>query len=83
MKSTTIEHIALFASINIRLAMPKNRLFPTCKEAQSLLSEAQDHHLSLFQRTRVRTHVWMCIDCVQFSKQLDFLREAMRRLGKD
>ena len=63
--------------------MPRDRLFPTCRETQRLLSEAQDRRLSPLHRVRVRVHLWTCTACTRFSSQIHFLRDAMRRLGKD
>ncbi|MQR00177.1 zf-HC2 domain-containing protein [Glaciimonas soli] len=63
--------------------MSQNRLFPTCRETQSLLSEAQDRNLPLLHRVRVRVHLWTCTACTRFSEQIHFLRKAMQRLGKD
>ncbi|KAF3999950.1 zf-HC2 domain-containing protein [Glaciimonas immobilis] len=63
--------------------MPRQRLFPTCRETQSLLSEAQDHTLPPLHRARVKVHLWTCTACSRFSRQIHLIRDAMRQLGKD
>ena len=49
-----------------------------CKQTSRLLSEAQDRRLSLFERVTLRVHLGVCDACTQFSRQLEFLRAAMR-----
>lgn len=49
-----------------------------CKETSQLLSQAQDTHLPIWERVRLRLHLGVCDACTQFSRQLDFLRTAMR-----
>lgn len=49
-----------------------------CKQVSHLLSEAQDRELALTERLPLRLHLAMCQGCRNFSKQLDFLREASR-----
>lgn len=49
-----------------------------CKQTSRLLSEAQDRRLSLFDRVTLRLHLGVCGACKRFSRQLDFLRAAMR-----
>ena len=53
----------------------------SCKEASRLLSQAQDRRLGLLERLKLRAHVALCDFCTRFEKQLDFMREAMRRFG--
>ena len=54
------------------------RLKLNCKQTSRLLSEAQDRRLSLFERVTLRVHLGVCVACMQFSRQLEFLRAAMR-----
>ena len=49
-----------------------------CKQTSRLLSEAQDRRLSLLERVTLRVHLCMCDACTHFSRQLQFLRAAMR-----
>ena len=52
----------------------------TCKEAHRLVIEGQDRQLSLMERISVRIHLMMCGACRRFEAQVQFLREAVRRL---
>lgn len=52
---------------------------PTCREASHLLSRRQDAPLSRGQSLRLRLHLAACDACANFARQLDFLREALRR----
>ncbi|MFC5475947.1 zf-HC2 domain-containing protein [Paraherbaspirillum soli] len=63
--------------------MPYKRLIPHCRDTQLLLSQAQDCRLSPLTRARVRVHLWTCEACTTFSRQLDVLRLAMQKLGRD
>ena len=49
-----------------------------CKETSRLLSQAQDQRVPLLERVKLRLHLGVCDACTQFSKQLEFLRAAMR-----
>jgi hypothetical protein len=49
-----------------------------CRETSRLLSQAQDRRLSLFERATLRMHLGVCDACTRFSRQLEFLRAAMR-----
>ena len=54
----------------------------TCKEASHLLSEGQERPLGLRERIGLRLHLWMCISCRRFERQLGLLRRAMRVLRR-
>jgi len=51
----------------------------SCKDATRLLSQAQDRPLSSFRRWRLSLHLMTCDACTRFERQLEFLREALRR----
>jgi hypothetical protein len=53
----------------------------TCKEVSVLLSEGLDRSLGGLERARLTTHLRLCQGCQNFQKQLDFLRQALRRPG--
>jgi hypothetical protein len=53
----------------------------TCKDAHRLLLQRQDRPLGWRQRLELVFHLAICIACRRFSKQVDFLRQAMRRFG--
>ncbi|HRF74259.1 MAG TPA: zf-HC2 domain-containing protein [Accumulibacter sp.] len=50
----------------------------TCREVTLLLSQAQDRKLSTVQGVRLRLHLAICKGCANFSKQMDYLRQACR-----
>jgi hypothetical protein len=53
----------------------------SCKQATELMSQEQDRSLSLFERTALRVHVWICAGCTNYRRQMSVLRAACRRLG--
>ena len=53
----------------------------TCKEATRLVSAGLDRHLGFVERVKLRLHLAICDGCANFSRQLAFLREAVRRLA--
>ena len=54
-----------------------------CKEVSRLLSESMDRKLSFWERIGLWFHLSMCKLCKGFSKDLQQLREAARRLAED
>jgi hypothetical protein len=50
----------------------------TCKEASRLQSEAMDRQLTWTERISLRMHMAACEACTRVSRQLDFLRRALR-----
>ncbi len=52
----------------------------TCKDASHLLSERQERPLRLRERWGLRLHLWMCVSCRRFERQLAVIRQAMRSL---
>jgi hypothetical protein len=54
----------------------------TCKDASHLLSEGQERPLSLRERLGLRLHLWMCVSCRRFERQLALMRQAMRALRR-
>jgi hypothetical protein len=54
----------------------------TCKEAHRLVSEQLDRELPLGDRLRVRLHLFACTSCTRFKRQMQFLRDAMKRVGE-
>ena len=53
-----------------------------CKHASHLISQAQEIRLSWRQRFGLRLHLMLCDACMQFSRQLGLLREAVRQVGR-
>ena len=44
-----------------------------------LLSQAQERRLGLWEQLGLKLHLMLCSGCAQFSRQLVFLRTAVRR----
>ncbi len=54
-----------------------------CKDATKLISQAQDRPLELKERMGLKFHLLICPACVNYNKQLAFIRKACRHLGGD
>lgn len=52
-----------------------------CKEASCLVSESQERRLSFRERWALRLHLWMCVSCSRFERQIRLLRKAMSILN--
>lgn len=50
----------------------------TCKDASHLISERQDRPLGFRERWRLRMHLWMCVSCRRFERQLALMRQVLR-----
>ena len=54
----------------------------TCKDVSHLISENLERRLSFRERWGLRIHLWMCINCRRFERQMIFMHAALRTLGK-
>jgi predicted anti-sigma-YlaC factor YlaD len=54
-----------------------------CKEVSRLISNGLDETLPAPERARLRLHFVICETCRNVSEQMQFLRRAMRDMGKD
>jgi predicted anti-sigma-YlaC factor YlaD len=54
-----------------------------CKEVSRLISNGLDEALPAPERARLRLHFVICETCRNVSEQMQFLRRAMRGMGKD
>lgn len=59
--------------------MPIDPMKMTCKEAHRMVSRGLDEELSATDKARLHLHIAVCDACVRFTKQMNFLRSAMRR----
>ena len=50
----------------------------TCRQASRLQSQALDRELRLRERLSLRIHLGLCDACRKVSRQMDFLRRAVR-----
>lgn len=58
------------------------KVLPSCQEVSRLLSSGLDDRLPAADRARLRLHLVMCQACRNVSEQMQFLRQAMKRLGE-
>jgi hypothetical protein len=54
----------------------------TCKRIAKLLSERQDHRLSLWRRVAVSVHLSWCIFCRRLARHLDHIRAFSEAAGE-
>lgn len=54
----------------------------TCKDASHLVSENLERRLSFRERWGLRMHLWICVNCRRFERQINFMHAALRTLGK-
>jgi predicted anti-sigma-YlaC factor YlaD len=54
-----------------------------CKAVARLLSDGQDQELPVPERARMRLHLVICQACRNVDEQMQFIRRAMQRLGRD
>jgi hypothetical protein len=54
-----------------------------CKKVSRLISDGQDKLMSPPDRARLRLHFVICQNCRDVEGQLNFLRAAMQRLGRN
>lgn len=53
-----------------------------CKEVSRLISDGQDQQLPAPDRARLRLHFVICETCRNVDQQMQFLRRAMRDMGR-
>lgn len=51
----------------------------TCEEAEKLISETMDHPLSFWERINLKVHLLICKVCPTYMRQLQLLRELLRK----
>jgi len=72
----TNEQMNWLANMQKALARVMAALFPNCRHASRLQSEALDHKLSILQRVGLWIHLVLCRWCRRYGKQIRFLRHA-------
>ncbi len=53
-----------------------------CKQATELMSQKMDRNLHFGMRMSLRMHLMMCSGCRNFSRQMEFLRRASRKVSQ-
>ena len=54
----------------------------SCKDASRLTSDSQERKLGLRERLNLRMHLWMCVNCRRFERQIQFMRKALHLLSR-
>lgn len=54
----------------------------TCRQASQLVSESQERALGRRERWGLRLHLWMCVSCRRFERQIRLLRRVLRKLAR-
>jgi len=55
------------------------RRLPTCKEVTRMASDSMEQKLPLRQRINMKLHFMICVWCLRYFKQLQFMREAIHQ----
>lgn len=53
----------------------------SCREVSHLVSQGLDRKLGFGERVAMRLHLAICRGCANFSRQMEFLRQAAQGLG--
>lgn len=53
----------------------------SCRETTRLVSQGLDRELAFGERVALRVHFAYCLGCRRASRQMKFLRQAVRELG--
>ncbi len=57
-----------------------SKLMYSCEQASKLSSRAMEQPLTPSERMLLRLHLMMCDRCSNFSRQINFLRRASRKV---
>jgi len=53
----------------------------SCKDVTRLISDSMDRSLPLGKRIGVRLHLMICRFCVRYERQLQLIRDTVRRIA--
>ena len=53
----------------------------SCKEVTRLVSQGMDRRLTFGRRVSLRVHFAICEGCTNFTRQMQFLRDSLRKLA--
>ncbi len=56
---------------------------PSCEVITQKISESLDRKLSLWDRSRIRLHVWSCVFCERYRQQLMTLNQFLQKISED
>jgi hypothetical protein len=59
------------------------RRLPTCEQTVEKISQSMDRKLTLGERIKVKTHIWICAWCQWYLEHLHTIRDAARAQGPE
>ena len=57
------------------------RRLPTCGNTVELISLSLERPLTWRERLALKLHLWVCVWCLWYLKQLQIMRQTMRAIG--
>ncbi|MBI3716593.1 MAG: zf-HC2 domain-containing protein [Betaproteobacteria bacterium] len=51
----------------------------SCKEAARLMSQRHDRALTVGEAESLKQHLYVCLNCTRFDRQLEFLRRLAQK----
>ena len=61
-----------------RLVKTLGALMPNCRQALRLQSDAMERPLTPSQRIGLRIHLWLCVWCRRYGRQIRFLSQLAK-----
>lgn len=55
-----------------------HKTLPACIDMTQLMSQSLDRKLGLHERITLRLHLWICLNCARYLRQIDLLRNLSR-----
>jgi hypothetical protein len=55
-----------------------HKTLPACIDMTQLMSQSLDRRLGLGERITLRLHLWICLNCARYLRQIDLLRNLSR-----
>ncbi|HGY54127.1 MAG TPA: hypothetical protein ENK44_00355 [Caldithrix abyssi] len=56
---------------------------PSCDVITHKISESFDRQLSLWDRVRIRLHVWSCVFCERYRRQLIMINDFLQKISEE
>jgi hypothetical protein len=58
-------------------------LLINCKQNSRLVTQSWDQHLAFKDRVAMRIHLFVCVNCARFVRQMKLIREWLRDEGTE
>jgi hypothetical protein len=59
------------------------RTLKPCQAMIPLISQSQERRLNPLERLKLRLHLWVCVWCARYLKQIELLRLVLRDRAAD